>query len=348
MAAASTAACPARHGRADPRARHAPGLQLIDRLFEAAQPVAAGIVPGGRQDHRPREKLGARQRRLRRGGDFILRQAPAGIEGLAKDARAVPGQDRLEPHLRGHGIDRDRPFQQLPGRDGRGQQRNTALCVARPVMARPQTQRVSGWVLIRIRAPGFSSCARTSISRKRWPPRPHGGPRHRRASDRRPAHSPARARSACGSCMLYFDKSSAISRAIPSRALVQNVRIVQGIAGEERFDQRGRAAVEMNAEGVDQQAKRRVALPAGAQGPQEGVLDPHQAARRRARPAPRLAAHRATDPRRPPHRPRGDGGAEVQFVPGQLQDPAQTRLAQKSCVAMKEPPGNGPGGAVLI
>ncbi len=67
------------------------GLKLVHGLFETAQPVAARIVPCGRKDHRGGEKLGAGQFALAAvHGKFIVRQAPAGVERLAKDAGRWP------------------------------------------------------------------------------------------------------------------------------------------------------------------------------------------------------------------------------------------------------------------
>ncbi len=111
-------------------------LKMVHRLFEAAKPVAAGVVPGRRQDHRCGEKLRPGQVPFTPGdGVFICGQAPAGIEGLAEDAGLVARHDRLEPHQGGNGVDRRGTLQQRPGGDRIAQDGNQAMRVALIVMA---------------------------------------------------------------------------------------------------------------------------------------------------------------------------------------------------------------------
>ncbi len=89
--------------------------QLFHGVLEPAQPVAGGIVPCRVKQHRPREKLRARQVAPPPGEALrmaVIAQAPAGIEGLAEDDGAMAGKDRLEPELGGHGIDGRGPLHQ--------------------------------------------------------------------------------------------------------------------------------------------------------------------------------------------------------------------------------------------
>ena len=62
----------------------------------------------------------------------VERQAPPGIEGLAEDARLVPGKDRLEAELRGDGVDADRPFEQRPRADWIGGETDAVARVPGP------------------------------------------------------------------------------------------------------------------------------------------------------------------------------------------------------------------------
>ena len=47
-------------------------------------------------------------------GGAVVGQAPACIERLTNDHRLVAREDRLEPHLGRHSIDRHGPFEQKP------------------------------------------------------------------------------------------------------------------------------------------------------------------------------------------------------------------------------------------
>ena len=112
------------------------GLQLVNRLFKGAQAVAARVIPRRCHDQCCGEKLVAGQAAAAAGQrGLIVGQAPAHVEGLAENHGAVPGEDRLEPQLRRHGVDGDGTVQQPPGRDGVGQQGDAAGGVGRAEMA---------------------------------------------------------------------------------------------------------------------------------------------------------------------------------------------------------------------
>jgi hypothetical protein len=57
---------------------------------------------------------------------------------------------------------------------------------------------------------------------------------------------------------------------------IQEVRILQIVRGKDILDPRWAAAVEVRADRVDKQAKRRLTRAAGMQRPQEGILHPDQ------------------------------------------------------------------------
>ena len=117
-------------------------LQLIDGLLEGTEPVAAGIVPGGREDHCRGEQLGAGQAAFApRDRVFILRQTPAGIEGLTEDPGLVARHDRLEPHLGRDGVNADGAFHQRPGRDRIAEHADMAVIMAGGEMALPVAKR---------------------------------------------------------------------------------------------------------------------------------------------------------------------------------------------------------------
>ena len=97
------------------------GLDLVQRAGEIGQPVKAWVVPDrGQQVARGEQAIGgdarhgaARQRIL------VVRQAPAGIEGLAEEPRTVPGQQRLVAELGADGIDGAGIADERPGGHGR-------------------------------------------------------------------------------------------------------------------------------------------------------------------------------------------------------------------------------------
>lgn len=107
----------------------------------------------------------------------------------------------------------------------------------------------------------------------------------------------------------------------------------------------------MHAMRVDQQTKRGVTHPtwahaAGADGAQEGVLDPDQG-------SVIFGGHGFAARGIGAAAPDGDtitgfgppiDLAKVQAVPGKCQDAAQAGLAQEACVVKEKPPGDGPGG----
>ena len=115
------------------------GLQLVDGIFEAAQTVAAGVVPCGGKQHRGGKKLWPRQGAAAMGhGIFIRAQTPARIKGLAENAGPVARKDRLEPQLRRHGIDCNRAFQQRERRDRVGQQGDVCTGIGGGIVAGTQ------------------------------------------------------------------------------------------------------------------------------------------------------------------------------------------------------------------
>jgi hypothetical protein len=308
---------PARHGRADPAGRRGPRPPVDPPLLRRCRGGAAGVEPCGRKDHRGGEELRARQAAAAAGqGLFVCGQAPARIEGLAEDAGAVPGEDRLEPHLRGDGVDGDGTFQQFPRRDGSVQQGDIGGQGGRVEMAGAQAEAGFGM--------GLDQDAGAGVIFPRLRQHgPEGGGRGAgmadggiaaRLIDQQDIAGGRRGRS--GSWILYFDRSEAFKPRYSILCAGKKVRIIQGMGGRICSIKDGAAASKCTPERVDQQAERRVALTAGAEGAQKGILDPDQ--RRAAAGGRRFAPPCGGGPA-PDHHAFAGAGRPGQIMPCQRQ-----------------------------
>jgi len=124
----------------------------------------------------------------------------------------------------------------------------------------------------------------------------------------------------------------------PLAGAVEKRGVVEGMGGEQMLQIRGRAAVEMHAARVEEEAERRLAARAGRkERAQEGVLDP-QKGRPRARRDPFAAPGGRALPPDADHvaRPRQ---AERDPVAGEGEDPAQAALREEPAVEYAETPG---------
>jgi len=126
----------------------------------------------------------------------------------------------------------------------------------------------------------------------------------------------------------------------------QQARIVQRGRRQQPLQPRWRAAVEMHAHRIEDQPQRRVPQPPRTNRAQERILDAHQRNRTPCR--DRLATSgigRAA----PDHHPvAGPRQTEAQLMPRKMQDAPQPGLPQKARRVEKQPPGNAPGGVIVV
>lgn len=315
------------------------GFQLIDGAVETGQPVAARIIPDRRQKvaggkQRPRRRGAASARRQ---GDFVLRQAPAGIKGLAEQARPVARQDRLVPQLRADRINGMGVFQQPPGRDF------------------PVAEDVPGPQIVRAKMAGAQATDRLGVAAQKDGTAGMLAPR-RVQHGQEPIPSCAHQRGVAPCLVDHHDIAGIgtgkigpvsvvfrqIQRPQPRDPLAGALLMAGRRAlGDKPFDQRRAGRVEMQAEGVDQQPQRTApgdAPPgaAGKNGAQKGILDrdqPRAAARGDGPAAPSRGAG-APDAHGIP-RP---GQPEAQIPSRQLQDAAQAGAVPEAAAVCEKPP----------
>lgn len=322
------------------------GLDLRQRALEIRQPVPAGIIPDRGKQVAGGKKLLDAGGAAARNRVLIIRQAPAGIEGAAEDARPVAGQHRLVAQLRGIGIDPRRAPKQRPGRDGAVAKDLAGAQVGGAEMAGTQAARGLGVAANHQRQAGIL----VARGLQHGPEIRLAGPAQRGVAaglvdDQRVA---AGGRCDLGQMRVVFrqvggdEPRDSLSRAVQLRLC--GGRMHQG------FDQRRGIGVEMQSRGVDQQPdgpapRHRAARPPRQDRAQEGILDPHQPGAAAGGQGLAAPGSRAVAP--DADMIAGAGQADAQRPAGQLQDAAQARPGQETAVAYEKPPGI-PGGMVIL
>ena len=322
-------------------------LELAQGALEIGQAVAAGIIPC-----RGDQVAGGKQRLDGRGlpagqAVLIVAEAPASIEGAAKDARAVAGQHRLIAQLRGHGIDLRRPVQQAPWRDRAAAECLAGAQVVCGEMARPEPGRGFGM------AADDKALARVLVPRRRQHVQKFRAPgaQQRRIAPRLVDHQhiAGRGRRGIGQMGVVFGKVGR-DQPVDGRPCLRLAGL--GIRrGHKAFNQRRRFGVEMQPQWIKDQPDRPASRHRPAPRPsrqdraQECVLDPQQprAAPRGKRGAPPCGRTCAPDPDQIPR----TGQAQRDPVSRQPEDAAEARPGQKPAVENEKPPG-GPGGFCFI
>ena len=323
------------------------GLQRRQHVLQPTEPVSIGIVPARVEDERARHQLRPCQAALAAvDRAAVLGQAPSGIEGLSENLRLVPGEDGLEPQLRGHRVDRRRAFHQHPRGQRIGAEADAVACGLGPVMAGAMA---AGGFRV-----GLDDDARAGIfflrqhqhfaeRPVRGTAKPDRGIALRLVDDQ---HVTRRRRGQRGIDGGVFGQVVVAHPGDGIAGAVEQGGVVQRMGGQQVFEIRGLAAVEPRAAPVYGQPKRRLTGATGMERAQERILDPDHmracgfgsllAARRIGAVAPDQNV--VTRPRL----------AESQVKAGQVQNAPDPPVGQEPAGDIERPPGLcGTGGRIL-
>ena len=335
-------------GRGQPARVLAPGAGLGGQrgagVLEPSQPVAGGVIPVRIEQHRPGEELGAGQDPAPAGDRLaVLRQAPAGVERLAENMGAVSGKDRLEPHLRGDGIDRDGTAEQVPGRHGRGQEGRPVVRVPGAEMAAAQPARGFGMRLHHDAGMGVVEPRLDQHLAERvagGAAQPDRGIAARLVDDQ---HVARIGQGRVGRIRRVFGDLALDQIGDPGAGAGQEVAVVERVGAQQGFEVGGAAGVVVGRAAVDQQAdgggQRAAPGAPGQDRAQEGVFEPDQ---RRAA----AVGHPGAPLGGPAAAPDRDGIARARprrhrVEARQRQDPSQPTVAQVAERGEAQPLGHG-------
>jgi hypothetical protein len=276
----------------------------------------------------------------------VVGQAPAGIEGPAENHRTVSREDRLEPHLRGHAIDRDRPLQQGPRIDGAGDERDLVRLVLLAEIPRTMPGGAFGVGLDDDAGGGVILLRPVEHLTERIRIRPAMGDRGiaPRLVDHQHVAGGRGLRARVVTVVLRQPRL--LQPRDPAAGAIQQGGVVQRMLLQKHFQVGGRGGVEIDPAHVGHQPKRRLPLPPRIHRPQKGVLDPDQ--RRTGCLRHRFAAPGIGRPPPDRHAVPLAHPAQPQIVPGQRQDTPHATLLQEPGVEIAKPPEGVSGGVIRI
>ena len=256
----------------------------------------------------------------------------------------MTGEDRLEPHLRGNGIDGDGPLQQAPGRDGGIVKGDAGGKMRRIEMARAQAEAGFGMGLDQDRGCWMVVAGAGEHVLKGGGIGPRTAQRGISAGLVDQQDIAGRRRGEGGIVEVVFRQIRRDQPLHPHPRAVQKDGVIQRRGGKEAFQKRGPGGIEMHAKRINQKAERRIAHAAGAERAEEGILDADQGCLA-------TGGHRLAPPGGGGLAPDHDAFARArqagdQVMPRRGQDATQAGR-EEAAIQETKPPGDCPGGDVF-